>query len=196
VVQYFNTLSQHDNYTGPTGTKFNFGPHRLIPCVKLLRIEAQIEVASPTQALTTGALALNPFIWGVQFGLEGYTPADLMTDAFAPNYLWTKLMGGNSAEHPAWGPSTSTGAMGLLASASWLWRGQMPVNQNTDLYVSVANNNTVPANIVAHCLLRVLSTALGADATRRAGAASRLHVHPNVHLTLTVWPVSQNSPSG
>jgi hypothetical protein len=196
VVTYFNTLSQHDNYQGPVGTNFNFGPHRLIPCVKMLRVEAQIQISAPLQSVAPTSLLPHPFTWGVQFGLEGYTPADLVSDAFAPNYLWTKLVGGNGTNHPVWAPGTTTGVAAVAATASWIWRAQMPVNQNTDLYVSVINNLPSPAPIVVKALLRVLSTALPAGRTRRAGAASGRPVCRGTQIRLSVWPVNQSSPCG
>jgi hypothetical protein len=159
MTTYFTTLSQHNNYTGPTGAKFNFGPHALNPCLKIIRIEAQIQIATPGASIAASGLIPCPYIWGVQAGPAGYTPADIITNTFSNNYIWVELLGGDNMTQPTWAPTTGPGEVMNLATAQKSWRAQRPFNANTDLYVSVANTLPSPGNFVANCLLRVWSTA-------------------------------------
>jgi hypothetical protein len=137
-VTYSQQSFLANNVSAPN-TGQNYGPFNLGAIGKLTKVECGIAFSAQGSNLAPTALLLNPIIWGVQYGGHGYTPLDIVAEPNDNFFLW-----GDAAAVPAWNsiawtPDTDAAAFIPLFGDYRIWRGQLPVNVDTDFYVSTGS---------------------------------------------------------
>jgi hypothetical protein len=134
------------------------GPHNLTPCNKLIRISTQVSVSIAGSEVGNAAIAPITYVAGVQIGPTGFTPVNILTDPESGDFVWIRQIGGRGLVTPSWSFNASGGVVLGTYCYEYNWRGQRPVGENTDMYVSVANYITPSPNpITASCLMQVVS---------------------------------------
>lgn len=126
-----------DNIGSPS-TAVNFGPFTTSAAVsRLLRARATASFAFPGVDLAPTAILDNIVAWGVQAYITGYTPLDLPADLGGYTFLWSELAASNAVAGAAWTPPAND--LGWIGStvAYRQWRGQIPIGNPVDLYLSV-----------------------------------------------------------
>jgi hypothetical protein len=115
---------------------FEWGPTTLIGVYKLLRVQIDISFGFPGTNLSPSAILLAETVWGVQYGVSGYTPLVLPGDMSNFQYLITDLAVGDSTGVGAWTPPTNDVGVISFATLSRKWYGQRVIENDVDLWVN------------------------------------------------------------
>lgn len=127
-----------DNVLSPDNGH-QYGPFNLGTAVKLLHVTADLAIGIPGSSIAPGALLSFGLVWGFQWVPHGNSPFTLPADAFEPAFLWAEMAAKDFNSPFVWAPSTDT-AEGLgFNSIRREWRGQLPINQDIDLYLTTGN---------------------------------------------------------
>lgn len=125
-----------ENFASPA-TAVQFGPFTTTSAVgRFLRTRAVFALTAPGVDLAPNAQIRDQVIWGVQAYITGYTPYVLPADIGAYTFLWSELLGGNTADGAAWTPPTNDVGWMVTRVATREWRGQIPVGNPIDFYVT------------------------------------------------------------
>jgi hypothetical protein len=125
--------------TGSYAASYNQGPWRVSTLGKLLRLHLTGSIYSGLTGITVSTFVLdNPICWGVQFGPHGYTPVDLVLGGNAANWLRTGALEiGNFATYLD--AAVTTMNYGASYDIDFEMRSQIPINIDTDFYLSIKN---------------------------------------------------------
>lgn len=154
-----NYASFYGDNEGSPDTGHQYGPFNLGSCGKLIRVEAQLALS----LITTGDQAPNvvqefPAIWGVHWVAHGGSPLALPAYAFDQQFLWAELVVPPGISNLSWDYSSPNGAVSIAYAASRLWRGQTPINQNIDLYVTTGTTLSGGGEFQGSFAMRVVNT--------------------------------------
>jgi hypothetical protein len=152
-----NQASFYGDSYGTPAASWNIGPYNLGSCTKLLRVRCGLTIAPGEGTLTAGQIAIDAFIWGVQWVPHGNSPLSLPADAFEANFLWAETVHTDWAFTALWAPATDTAAAFGAETVGKDWRAQLPIGQDIDLYVSATSTISV-GNTQGSMMMRVLNT--------------------------------------
>lgn len=154
-----NYASFYGDNIGSPDTGHQYGPYNLGTCNKMLHIVAELAI-SPINAgsIAPDATLTYGYVWGVQWVPHGDSPLALPAFAFDQQFFWAEFHGGNQTTTLAWTPSTDGAAFTGFATARREWRGQMPINQDIDLYVTTAYTVGTPPDFEGSFLMRVTNS--------------------------------------
>jgi hypothetical protein len=146
---------QDQNYGSPS-TAVNFGPFGTAASViRIVRIRAVASTSQPGVDLSPTAQIRDQIVWGVQAGSPGYSPQVLPADLGGSNYWWSELLGGDTVASAAWAPSTGDFGWANTRVATREWRGQFPIGEGMDFYVSLGAVTIGAADFAASFSLEV-----------------------------------------
>lgn len=126
-----------DDNIGSPDTAHNFGPFTTATAVsRLVRIRSSINIAFGGVDLPPTDILVQGVAWGVQSGSAGYTPQVLPAQIGGFNFYWSELVASNTAGGASWSPPTAdVGWIGYLTAVRD-WRGQLPIGNTQDFYVT------------------------------------------------------------
>ena len=125
-----------ENFSTP-GTSAQFGPFTTAGGVaRLIRVRSVFALTAPGLDLSPTAQIRDQVVWGVQAYITGYAPLVLPADIGGYTFLWSELLGGNTADGAAWSPPTNDVGWMVTRVATREWRGQEPVGPAIDFYVT------------------------------------------------------------
>lgn len=146
-----------DNIGSPAaGTQY--GPWNLGSCTKMLHIVAGITVSFPGINLSPTGVLTYPLVWGCQWVPHGNSPLALPGFLFEPSFFFAEPAGDGIAVTAAWTPDTGSGAYIAGNVHRREWRGQTPINQNIDLYITTGTTNSSIGDWEASVVLKVTNT--------------------------------------
>lgn len=120
---------------GATSTGHNYGPFNVPVIGKLLRVKVRGAIVFQPTTGSGSSIIIDTVLWGVQHGPAGYTPWDVYANPENPAWLaWEAHVPDETTI--VWTPETNS--FGYAASGPFRldYNGQMPVNVDTDFYVS------------------------------------------------------------
>lgn len=125
--------------TGTYAASYDQGPWRVSGLAKLLRLKLTGSIFSGLTAETVSSFVLDdPICWGVQFGPHGYTPIDLVSGGDSDQWLRIGALEiGDYAQYLDSGITTMD--YGISIKLDFEYRSQLPVNIDTDFYLSIKN---------------------------------------------------------
>ena len=145
-----------DNNFGSPGTSAQFGPYGTASSiVRLVRIRATFALTGPGVDLAPTAQIRDQVCWGVQAGSPGYTPEVLPGDIGGVNFWWSELLAGPTADGAAWSPPTADVGWMVTRVATNEWRGQFPIGEGADFYVTAGAIAAGAADFAAGITLEV-----------------------------------------
>jgi len=155
VVNMLHEAWTDDNYaTG--GTSVQFGPFTSASAIsRLVRIRAIFTVSEPGIDLAPTAVIGAYMCWGVQSGSPGYTPQVLPGQIGGFNFYWSELLGGDLAAAASWTPPANDVGWMPVQIATREWRGQLPIGENQDFYVTGGALIASPPTFAASCSLEI-----------------------------------------
>lgn len=125
-----------NNFSAPN-TSTQFGPFTSATGIsRLLRIRCVFSTSQPGIDLGPNATVRDQIAWGVQSGSPGYTPQVLPAQLGGFNFYWSELLGGDTVASAAWVPATGDFGWADTRVATREWRGQLPIGENQDFYVT------------------------------------------------------------
>lgn len=125
-----------DNFATP-GTAAQFGPFTTAGGVsRLIRVRGVLGLTAPGVNLAPTAQIRDQVVWGVQAYITGFTPLVLPANLGGYSFLWSELLGGDTADGAAWTPPTNNVGWMVTRVATREWRGQIPVGPAIDIYVT------------------------------------------------------------
>lgn len=125
-----------NNFSSPS-TVTQFGPFTSAAGIsRLLRIRCVFSTSQPGIDLGPNATVRDQIAWGVQSGSPGYTPQVLPSQLGGFNFYWSELLGGDTVASAAWTPPTNDFGWADTRVATREWRGQLPIGENQDFYVT------------------------------------------------------------
>lgn len=144
-----------ENYSSP-GTTVQFGPFTTASgVIRLVRVRAVFSTSQPGIDLGPNATIRDQICWGVQSGAEGYTPQVLPADIGGFNFYWSEILGGDTVASAAWTPPTNDVGWMDTRTATREWRGQLPLGDAQDFYVTAGVIVIGAADFAASCSLEV-----------------------------------------
>lgn len=146
-----------DNLSSPD-TGHQYGPYNLGSCGKLLHVTATLSHSYPGVTLASNGTLSFGILWGLQWVPHGNSPLTLPADAFEPSFLWAEYAAYDKASDLAWTPAANSASFSTLTTVSKEWRGQLPINQNIDLYVTTGYGITSSEVFQGSFLMRVTNT--------------------------------------
>lgn len=153
-----NQASFYGDNLGSADTGHQYGPYELGSCSKLLHVTCGLTISTPGAALAGTALLVNTIIWGVQWVPHGDSPLALPGFAFDTQFLWALTLGTDLGISAAWAPNTDNGAVLTGNVVSHEWRGQLPINETIDLYLTTAVTNSDQSPFEGSFMMRVTNT--------------------------------------
>jgi hypothetical protein len=153
-----NRASFNGNNYGSPESELQFGPYNLGSCTKLLRVTASLTNSNVAGTYDVGQALTGPFIWGVQWVPHGNSPLSLPADAFEANFLWVRNIHTDGYGTLTWAPSSDTAGSGTVDIATYEWRGQLPIGQDIDLYVTMADLVTGAPSLQGSFSMVVINT--------------------------------------
>ena len=154
----FNQASFYADNIGTTDTGHQYGPFNLGFCGKMLHIVASIEITGPGFTLGSTAFLQNGIVWGLQWTTHGGSPLALPANLFQTSFFWGRSVWHDSFSGVAWAPSTDTGAYLFQGQTSEDWRGNLPIFQNIDLYVTTGTTISSESPWYGSISMRVTNT--------------------------------------
>lgn len=134
-----NQASFYDSNVTSLDNGHQYGPFNLGTANKLLHVTADLSIGIPGGSIAPGAMLSFGILWGFQWVPHGNSPFTLPADAFEPNFLWATMAAKDFNSPYVWAPDTAD-AEGLgFNSIRGEWRGQLPINQDIDVYVTTGN---------------------------------------------------------
>lgn len=136
------TLNQASFYADNIGSPDNghqYGPFNLGSCTKLLHVTADLTIGVAGGAVAPGATFSYGLVWGFQWVPHGNSPFSLPGSAFEPNFLWAEMALPSANTPVSWAPSTDTAESCGFNSIKREWRGQLPINQDIDVWLTSGN---------------------------------------------------------
>lgn len=144
-----------NNYATPN-TVVQFGPFTTASGVaRLIRIRSVFTTSQPGIDLAPTAQLRDQICWGVQSGAPGYTPEVLPADIGGFNFFWSEILGGDTVASAAWSPPTNDFGWANTRTATREWRGQLPIGDTQDFYVTAGAIVIGAASFAASCSLEV-----------------------------------------
>jgi len=153
-----NQASFYGDNLGSPDTGHQYGPFNLGTCKKLLHVVASLTTSYQGDALSNTAVLNFGIVWGVQWVPHGNSPLALPADAFEANFLWAEYAIKDTGVNVAWTPDTSPGAYIALTSVEEQWRGQYPIGQNIDLYLTTAYAISSSQDFYGSFIMRVTNS--------------------------------------
>jgi len=155
VVNMVHQAWTDENYSSP-GTTVQFGPFTsATPVIRLVRIRAVFTTSQPGIDLGPNATIRDQIAWGVQSGATGYTPEVLPAQIGGFNFYWSELLGGDTVASAAWAPATGDFGWADTRCATREWRGQLPIGDVQDFYVTAGIVAAGASDFSASCSLEV-----------------------------------------
>lgn len=125
-----------NSYSSP-GTAAQFGPFTTASAIeRLVRVRAVFTTSQPGIDLAPTAELRDQICWGVQSGFVGYTPEVLPGQIGGFNFYWSEILGGDTSVGAAWTPPANDLGWMSTRVATREWRGQFPLGENQDFYVT------------------------------------------------------------
>jgi len=154
-----NYASFYGDNEGSPDTAHQYGPYNLGSCSKLLRVEAQLALT----LITTGSQAPNvvqefPCIWGVHWVAHGASPLALPAYAFDQQFLWAELAVPSGISNLSWDYTSPDGAVSIAYSSHAMWRGQRPIGEDIDLYLTTGSTLGSGGEFQGSFVMRVINT--------------------------------------
>jgi len=117
-------------------SQLNLGPFTAGPVFKLLQARLRGQVNFQGATLGATSVLANVILYGVQYGVHGFTPADVVTSAYDATWLIRQQLG-HSDFITSWAPPTSSApVIASLGLEGW-WAGQQYINSTIDYYLSL-----------------------------------------------------------
>lgn len=146
-----------DNLTSPD-TGHQYGPYNLGSCNKLLHVTASLSTSYPGVTVASNFTITFGILWGFQWVPHGNSPLALPAAAFEANFLWAEYAAHDKASDLAWTPAANTASFSTLTTVTREWRGQLPINQNIDLYLTTAYGVSSSEQFQGSFLMRVTNS--------------------------------------
>jgi hypothetical protein len=136
VVNMLHQGWEAEDYASP-GTSAQFGPFTTAAAIiRLVRVRAVFSTSQPGIDLSPTATIRDQICWGVQSGHPGYTPEVLPADIGGFSFYWSEMLGGDTVASAAWAPASGDFGWADTRVATREWRGQLPIGENQDFYVT------------------------------------------------------------
>jgi hypothetical protein len=135
VTYYLNTYFFNDGTTGTHGAQY--GPFSIGTATKLLSVDVTMVFIAGPNAEVLATPIIDPWVFGVQYVPHGSSPIDPYSVPSDPAWLCWQTAA-PSANVRAWSPSTADFGVVLEQGVTLRWRGQRPVAEAIDFYVSTA----------------------------------------------------------
>jgi len=145
-----------DNNYGSPSTVSQFGPFGSFAAIaRLVRIRCVFTTSQPGIDLLPNDTVRDQIAWGVQSGSPGYTPLVLPSNLGGFNFYWSELLGGDTVASAAWTPPTNDFGWADTRVATREWRGQLPIGEGQDFYITSGIVSLSSATYAASCTLEI-----------------------------------------
>jgi len=111
------------------------GPFTL-PIGKVFKVRCAGQLTTSWEDTAPGATVSTTLVWGVQWGVTGFTPSSPVSGASLPTWFWVH-QGVVGSGISAWAPNTGNGEVELVTDLNEEWNGQLAINATADFYWAV-----------------------------------------------------------
>lgn len=128
----------HDSGSDYVTPPQNYGPVTVPEGFTLVQAQWTGTISFPGGTITVDAVVEDSFVRGVQYVASGGTPLAIeSSDKNKDQWLWLMMESGNVIDRVVWSNDNAEG--NSIASKEFFntWRGQRPLTQALDFYVSI-----------------------------------------------------------
>lgn len=155
----YNYASFYGDNTASPDTGHQFGPYNLGTCFKMLSVVCDLAISIvPSGPLNPDVVLESGDMWGVQWVTHGDSPLALPAFTYDQGFFWAESTWADSISNIFWTPAADTGSASALRTIHQEWHGQLPINQDIDLYVTTSWMLSSTPDLAASFIMRVVNT--------------------------------------